>query len=405
MKAAALLILTMLFAGSAPEPAVPYFSNVRDVRTQDASKQNYITVDEEQWMHSSDSLSDLRIYGAQGNEVPYQMQTQSASAASTQVAARMLQLGTTAGSTTFVLDVSAVSEYNRIALEMETRNFVAHATVEGMDDIHAKTATGLGTYTLYDFTDERLGRNFELRLPDSRFRFLRIALSSEISTRDVKGASISFWEEKSAGWSNIHAQPRIEREGKTTVIRWETSPKVPLDRVVFEVDGVNYSRTMWLEDAKAFRIASGTLSRVKLQRKGRSVESENLELHVGGAHSGSYKLVIENGDDPPLAIRRVQPQFVARRIYFDPHGESALKLYYGDDRLSAPVYDYSKLFVEQPDAVAAALGDGAHNSAYTGRPDERPWSDRHPSVVWIALVVAVAALGALALRGMKPAGS
>jgi hypothetical protein len=69
------------------------------------------------------------------------------------------------------------------------------------------------------------------------------------------------------------------------------------------------------------------------------------------------------------------------------------------------MYDYAKLFQEEKNAVGAKLGAETANTAYTGRPDERPWSERHPAVLWIALVAAVLALGALALRSMKTATS
>lgn len=54
----------------------------------------------------------------------------------------------------------------------------------------------------------------------------------------------------------------------------------------------------------------------------------------------------------------------------------AAKLYYGDEKLQAPEYDYFKLFQKDPNPVEAQLGSEQTNSAYVGRPDERPWSER-----------------------------
>jgi hypothetical protein len=51
------------------------------------------------------------------------------------------------------------------------------------------------------------------------------------------------------------------------------------------------------------------------------------------------------------------------------------------------------------------LGTESANGAYTGRPDDRTWSERHPAVLWIAILAAVAVLGALALRSMKTAAA
>jgi hypothetical protein len=49
------------------------------------------------------------------------------------------------------------------------------------------------------------------------------------------------------------------------------------------------------------------------------------------------------------------------------------------------------------------LGPEVSNPAYTGRPDDRPWSERHPIVLWIAIIAAVVVLGGLALRSMRAA--
>jgi hypothetical protein len=64
------------------------------------------------------------------------------------------------------------------------------------------------------------------------------------------------------------------------------------------------------------------------------------------------------------------------------------------------VYDYAKMFQEDAAAVQATLSPVLPNPAYTPRPDDRPWSDRHPSVLWIAMIGAVVVLAALALRGL-----
>jgi len=68
------------------------------------------------------------------------------------------------------------------------------------------------------------------------------------------------------------------------------------------------------------------------------------------------------------------------------------------------VYDYAKLFQRDSSATQAALGNEESNAAYTGRPDERPWSERHPAILWTAILAAVLVLGALALKSIRKAG-
>jgi hypothetical protein len=96
---------------------------------------------------------------------------------------------------------------------------------------------------------------------------------------------------------------------------------------------------------------------------------------------------------------------IERRVYFQPNGVAHLTAYYGDEKLGAPVYDYAKLFqgASEAQAAPAQLGPGQHNAAYTGRPDERPWTDRHPEVLWAAMILAVAGFGFIAMRSLRKA--
>ena len=41
----------------------------------------------------------------------------------------------------------------------------------------------------------------------------------------------------------------------------------------------------------------------------------------------------------------------------------------------------------------------------TGRPDDRPWSERHKAVLWLAMLLAVIVLSALAIRGLEKVSS
>ena len=100
-------------------------------------------------------------------------------------------------------------------------------------------------------------------------------------------------------------------------------------------------------------------------------------------------------------ITAVQPLSLERRIYFDPQGKSSLKLYYGDQKLSPPVYDYARFFHLDPSPAAAQLEAVAHNPLYMARPDDRPWSERHTGILWGAMILAVLALTALAIRGLR----
>ena len=82
--------------------------------------------------------------------------------------------------------MSAISEYNRVTLKIAAKNFVARARVEGQDDPHGTKWAVLGTTTLYDLSDEKLGHNSTLQIPVTTFKYLRVTLDSSVKPADLR---------------------------------------------------------------------------------------------------------------------------------------------------------------------------------------------------------------------------
>jgi hypothetical protein len=190
-------------------------------------------------------------------------------------------------------------------------------------------------------------------------------------------------------------------------LTFDVPANVPVERVVFEIDPAqpNFRRDVEIQDDQGRVIGSGEINRIHMVRAGRKIDSEQHEVNFSSAGHKTIVVIISNGDDPPLKITGARLEQHERRVYLDTTGAGPLTLYYGDEKLDAPVYDYAKLFQKDNRAEAAKLGEETANAAYTGRPDERPWSDRHPALLWIAIVAAVLVLGALALRSIKTAAA
>jgi hypothetical protein len=94
---------------------------------------------------------------------------------------------------------------------------------------------------------------------------------------------------------------------------------------------------------------------------------------------------------------------IQRNLCFDATAGSAYTLYYGDPAIAAPQYDYARLFTPQSRSGAATsrLGPESANPRFQPRPDSRPFTERHPALLWIALGAVVLLLGAVALRSAK----
>jgi len=396
--------LGLLAALLAASSSTSYFNYQRQLQAINSSGQHYAVVDETIWQHARPDLDDLRIYSAE-KEIAYRLTIEQGSSETEQKQCRVLQPGTVGGKTQFLLDMSGIPEYDRIELKLGTKNFVAHARVEGEDDPHGTKWAVLGTTTLYDLSDERLGHNSTLQIPLTTYKYLRVTVDSPVKPSEVQGGTAGITRAQKAVWRDLSGDPKQTQEGKDTILTFSIPGNVPVERVILSVDPAqqNFLRGMEAQGDKGQWFGTGEIRRVHMQRNGRKIDTEQTSLDLRGTSQGTLKLMIHNGDDATLKITGARLQQYERRIYFDADSGARARLYYGDAKLESPVYDYAKLFQKDANASQVPLGDEEANATYTGRPDERPWSERHPAVLWVAIVAAVLILGSIALRSMKGA--
>jgi hypothetical protein len=412
MKIAAILLVSVVVAG----PAIPYFKYQRPVQAQ-PNGQRFVAVDEQIWKNARPDLGDLRLYSGQ-QEVPYALMVKRGSRENDNKDVSVLQQSVIGGKTQFLIDMTGVAEYDHIDLKLAAKNFVAHARVEGQEDLHGKNWALLGESILYDLSKENLGGNSILRLPLSTYKYLRVTIDGPVKPADIVGASSEFRQEQKAVWRDVGGAPTVaempmsaarndslRRTGKATVLTFAVPEKVPVDRVTFGIDPAqpNFRRPVQITSDKDDYVGSGEINRVHMVRQGQKIDTDDYDVNFSAVGHKTIKVIIDNGDDPPLKIKSARLQQLEHRLYFDAPASGPLTLYYGDEKLDPPVYDYAKLFVLAKDAAPAQLGAEQVNAAFTGRPDERPWTERHPAVLWIAIVAAVLILGAIALRSMKTA--
>ncbi len=387
-------------------PAISFFRFERQIQPASSSGQHYVVVDETVWRHARPDLDDLRLY-ASGREIPYALSIEMGSSESEQNSLRILQPGTIGSNTEFLLDMTNTPEYDRVQLKLATKNFIAHARVEGQDDPHGGKWVTLGTTTLYDLTDERLGHNSILQIPRSAYRYLRVTVDGSVKPVEVESATAAATRAEKAKWREVAGSSTGEQKGKETVFTLTLPENVPVERLSFTIDPVqtNFRRGVEILSEREQVIGIGEISRIHMQRGGQKIDAEQTAIYLRTAGAGKIRVLIHNGDDVPLKITDARLQQYQRRIYFDLEAGVAPQLCYGDEKLSAPVYDYRKLFQRDPNASQLEFDPEILNAAYTGRPDERPWSERHPAVLWGAIIGAVLILGGLAFRSLKSVAS
>lgn len=383
--------------------SIAYFKYQRQVQVY-GSGRCYVTVDASVWNHARPDLGDLRLYNGQ-TEVPYALLTEHGSQQHEHMEVAVLQQSIVAGKTQFLIDMSAVAEYDHVDLRLGAKDFVAHFRVEGQDDLHGTQWATLGDSILYDLSHENLGNNFMLRLPRSTFKYLRVTVDGPVKPADILGAISELHEERKPIWRTVSNSPSVRQDGKDTVVNFNVPANVPIEKIVFAIDASqpNFRRSVEIRDDKDNILSTGEINRIHMVRAGQKIDSEDDDVDFSEIGQKSLKVVVHNGDDPPLKMTLASLQQIERRLYFEAPAQGQLALYYGDEKLERPEYDYAKLFLNSQLSNPAELGSEVNNAAYTGRPDERPWSERHPAILWIAIIAAVLVLGMLALRSMRTA--
>jgi Protein of unknown function (DUF3999) len=423
VKSALLLALLLWQAAPAAEPAAAdpqYLRYQRTITVPGGAGQSCVVVDPQIFPHAAPSLKDLRLYQG-GHEVPYAI-TLSEPQQPDSDTAQVRNLGLRGRN--IVFDVEMPNRpYTEITLDLAGQDFLATASVSGTRDPNYSNQTRLGEFTLFDLTSQHLSRNTTIHLQETSLPYLHIELAISPATGNrsfietpemVEGVTVPPSREAQSLYTTVAIATTVTRRGRQSVATFALPKRVPVERVSFDLAPTyktNFSRDVHITDRPGDNSNSvseslaGTILHVHLTQAGREIRQEQLSVPaILGSNMQSAATVeveVENGDDTPLPITAIRLEMRERKICFEVSSAQPLTLFYGDPALTAPQYDYARLFAPLSAMHPAQLGSEQLNPAYRDRPDARPLTDRHPHLLWIALLVVVCSLAVVAIRSSK----
>jgi len=402
---------------TAPTPEIRYFQFERPVaKPAQSAGQTCAVVDTEIFSHATAGLVDLRLYQG-ATETPYVLHA-AAPVASTSQSLPVLNLGKTGDQTVFDAAMPAGS-YTDLQLNIDGQNFLATVTVSGSQTQTSGSRTKLGSFTVFDLTQQRLGRSTVLHLPQSDFRFLHFQIAGPIAPQNVTGLSVLEVPASPPKYVTVTQTATGMQKGRDSVFEFTVPARTPVDRIVFEpgAQPSSFSRDVQVKILPVARppandsteppqpvTATGNILRVHSVQDGHRIDEEHLTFdapQVDFDSPATWTVTIENGDDAPVQITAIRLEMTEHDLCFDAAAGDSYTLYYGDSALEAPQYDYATLFVPAANATEAQLGAETANPAYQPRPDTRPFTEKHPALLWIALVLVMLLLGVVAVRSVK----
>lgn len=424
MKSALLALLLLWQAAvTAPEAAMnlqQYSRYERTITLLSGAGQTCAVIDAQIFPHAAPSLKDIRLYqGAQ--ELPYAI-TLSEPEQVDSAPARVLNLGMRGHSIVFDLEMSDLP-YTDVNLDLAGQDFLATATVTGLDTPQSTNATRLGDFTLFDLTVQHLSRNTTLHLQESNFPYLHIVLTASPAPGThrftatpgmVRGATVPPSREAQSIYTTAAETQSIVQQGRQSIATFALPERVPVERVSFALAPdfkANFSRDVHISDRQAdvpksaAETIGGTILRVRLTQAGREVRQQQLSVPatLGANMQGPaiVEVAIDNGDDTPLPVALVRLEMRQRKLCFTAPTAQPVTLFYGDDGLSTPQYDYARLFSATARTSVAQLGPERLNSNFRARPDTRALTERYPDILWIALLAVICILAVVAFRSAR----
>ena len=412
MKVAAGILLLSIAAVS---PEVRYFRYERSLSVAQSGGQACAVIDPAIFAHAAPELADLRLY-QDGAEIPYVIQLAEPTKTEEKTIAP-LNLGDRHGLTVFDAELPE-AHYRDVQLAISARDFIATVTVAGSQTEQGSTQTRIGSYTVFDLTHQKLGRSTVLHLPESDFRFLHFSIAGPLKPENVTGVSVEHLPAVSPRYETVTAASNSVEKGHSSVFEFMVPAHVPVDRVtlaqgpapaLFSRDvtiaaAAQIDKSMDNSEPARPNVYSGNVLRVHKVQEGHAIDEERLSIDVPAPRfesASKWTVTVDNGDDAPLKPEAVRLKMVERSICFDAVANRQYTIFYGDSALTAPRYDYATLFVAQADPIAVTAGAESENAAYRQRPDDRPFTEKHPALLWAALIVVVTVLGGIALQSAK----
>ena len=297
---------------------------------------------------ATDGLADLRLFDAAGAEVPYLIVASPDAAPIWRDAAAMLPIAPveterqrTSG---FEADLGESVLVDRFRLDRLPPPFLKRLRLEGSGD-RAHWTLLVEDGTVFDLPEPRL-RQVELGFVAGSYRYFRVTWDDTRSgrigpPRSSSARIVSQIAPAAPLTTAVAVERRPSEPGRSRFHLRLPGARLPIVALDLDVapghvmrDAEVYEARLTGAEAVPAMIGRGTLKRVERE----SLTAEALRIHIQPPVEPELDLVVDDGNNPPLDLRRVTARFAELpSIYFESH--TAVLARYGNPTLPPPRYD------------------------------------------------------------------
>jgi hypothetical protein len=363
--------------------------------------------------------SDLRIVDDRGTEVPYFLTVLQSESRTTTLPSHIVERSFVPGQFTQVVirladqpppdesrgaalqHLPAEPWFNTYRISTPETDFMFWVETAVSDDAHQWRVIDSRS-PISRFRRRGLEGNHTVQFEGySNQRYLRLRIldpDQQFSVDDVEVLSCSCSEPPRLALPGAFSR---EKSPDGAESRWAAdlaTPNLPVSELSVSTDQPEFYRAIRVSTSDegkewGFR-AAGEIYRFHQSGK----LKESLRVNFPEAFARFWRVDIVDGNDLPLPNAHLELRGVERHITFRAEPPRTCRLLYGNDKASSPQYDLARIFDEKNVLPIARLGPEEPTANYA---DPRPYTERHPNLLWLALGIAVVLLAYAALRALR----
>lgn len=305
------------------------------------------------FQHLNDDLGDLRIYSfAKGDtvEIPYLLRIREDQVKEEKIDLALFNKSYRDGVMYLTFELAPGQKVNVLDLVFDELNYLGHVTLEGSDD-RLKWFEVLKDQRVVSIRkgneDFRLST---ISFPMSGYRYLRLSVTSDVPLH-FRNASFGYNKIEPG---RFHAVP-LSWTGKTnnkereTVINIRLKNYVPVSLLEVQTNNdVDFYRGFELSYVRdSIHTQKGWVRRYHGILDGNLTSFKANDFNFPLVFTNELRLIIRNGDNRPLDIRRISAAGPEVNIvsYLKPGNNFML---YGDDKRRRPSYDLAHFATKIP---------------------------------------------------------
>jgi hypothetical protein len=315
-------------------------------------------------------LGDVRLIDSSGAEVPYLLIGPS-TAEARWMSGGMLPVVATKSRSGFEVDLGAAHAIDELRVEGIAAPFLKRVQLEGSGDRAHWTL--LGETTLFDLPDDKL-RNLTIAFDAGDYRYLRVTWDDRSSAvvKHVGGVLARLHDSASPQppmFVPLAFEHSFDEPQRTRFRVALPGPNLPIASIKVNVASGDVFRqanvsALRFENGRLEPIPIGTGTLRRAQRFGGV--ADDLEIPISAPGSVDLELVIDNDNNPPLAVTSIEAHLTPQPwIWFEAKAVLPLTIRYGDAQLTAPRYDIEAsrdAITKTKSPPAARYSGAAHDS-------------------------------------------